>query len=272
MAEILHIFAGPKHQLRLPKTIRQILREALLMFRQGKPRAFIHNLRLASMLSFVAGIVNISGVLSIQTLTTNVTGHFAFFAEEFVKGDYTTAVAYIRFIFAFLFGAFSCNFCVEVMLKKKLAWPHATPIIIEVMILSAVAVTVSGRVNDQWIACSLLFAMGLQNALVTKVSQATVRTTHLTGLFTDLGIEVSQLFFYRETTERRKLSSSIYLRLAIIGFFFLGCVLGGFLFNDLQLYTLFFAATVLVIALIYDGLLLGYHNYRRSLKSRHTTS
>jgi uncharacterized membrane protein YoaK (UPF0700 family) len=37
--------------------------------------------------------------------------------------------------------------------------------------------------------------MGLQNALVTKVSQATVRTTHLTGLFTDLGIEFSQLFF-----------------------------------------------------------------------------
>ena len=39
-----------------------------------------------------------------------------------------------------------------------------------------------------------MFAMGLQNALVTKISNATVRTTHLTGLFTDLGIELSQLF------------------------------------------------------------------------------
>ncbi len=62
------------------------------MFRQGKPRAFIHNLRLASMLSFVAGVVNISGVLSVHTLTTNVTGHFAFFCEHFVQGHYQTAL------------------------------------------------------------------------------------------------------------------------------------------------------------------------------------
>lgn len=48
--------------------------------------------------------------------------------------------------------------------------------------------------NSNIIAFSLLFAMGLQNALVTKISNATVRTTHLTGLFTDLGIELSQLF------------------------------------------------------------------------------
>lgn len=48
--------------------------------------------------------------------------------------------------------------------------------------------------NSNIIAFYLLFAMGLQNALVTKISNATVRTTHLTGLFTDLGIELSQLF------------------------------------------------------------------------------
>jgi uncharacterized membrane protein YoaK (UPF0700 family) len=58
------------------------------MFRQGKSRAFKHNLRLATILSFVAGMVNISGLLSIETLTTNVTGHFAFFSEYFVNGDY----------------------------------------------------------------------------------------------------------------------------------------------------------------------------------------
>lgn len=43
----------------------------------------------------------------------------------------------------------------------------------------------------------MLFAMGIQNSLVTNISKSTVRTTHLTGLFTDLGIELSQLFFYK---------------------------------------------------------------------------
>ncbi len=80
------------------------------MFRQGKPRAFIHNLRLASMLSFVAGVVNISGVLSVHTLTTNVTGHFAFFSEHFVQGHYQTALDYISYIVAFLLGGILLRF------------------------------------------------------------------------------------------------------------------------------------------------------------------
>ena len=59
------------------------------MFRhKGKHRTFTHNIRLAGILSFIAGMVNISGVLSVKTLTTNVTGHFAFFAEEFMKANY----------------------------------------------------------------------------------------------------------------------------------------------------------------------------------------
>jgi uncharacterized membrane protein YoaK (UPF0700 family) len=52
------------------------------MFRhRGKNRTFAHDLRLAILLSFVAGLVNITGVLALKTLTTNVTGHYAFFAE-----------------------------------------------------------------------------------------------------------------------------------------------------------------------------------------------
>lgn len=60
--------------------------------------------------------------------------------------------------------------------------------------------------------------MGLQNSLVTTISNATVRATHLTGLFTDLGIELSQLFFYKRKVQKDKLYSSIKLRLIIIFF------------------------------------------------------
>jgi uncharacterized membrane protein YoaK (UPF0700 family) len=104
------------------------------------------------------------------------------------------------------------------------------------------------------IAYALLFAMGLQNSLVTTISNATVRTTHLTGLFTDLGIELSQLFFYKLKEQKDKLYSSIKLRLTIISFFFLGGLLGGIFYSSIQLYVLAFAGLFLLIGLIYDDI------------------
>jgi uncharacterized membrane protein YoaK (UPF0700 family) len=235
------------------------------MFRQGKSRAFKHNLRLATILSFVAGMVNISGLLSIETLTTNVTGHFAFFSEYFVNGDYSSAFAFISYILSFLFGAFLCSFLVEMVWRKNPVRSHALPMLLEIAVLIGVAVAASAM-DQNWIARALLFAMGLQNALVTKVSQATVRTTHLTGLFTDLGIEVSQLLFYKEKASLRKLSTSIYLRLAIILFFFLGGVVGGFLYSEIELATLIVAALALGLALVYDSIQVGVERYVNKMK------
>ena len=239
------------------------------MFRhQGKRRTFIHNLRLASNLSFVAGIVNIVGVLNLATLTTNVTGHFAFFAEEILKKDYLKAISYLLFILFFLIGAFVSNLIVEISLRKKIKLAHAIPLFFEIAILCFIGLSQYWFVIDEnqyYIAYVLLFAMGLQNALVTQISQSTVRTTHLTGLFTDLGIELSQLFFYKKTTVYKQLTRNIYLRLSIIIFFFLGCVIGGFLYTILKLEALLFAAFALFIALFYDNIRFYYYNSRRKI-------
>ena len=229
------------------------------MFRhKGKNRTFSHNLRLATLLSFVAGIVNVSGVLGLKTLTTNVTGHFAFFAEKILLQEYSAAITFFVFTLFFLLGAFTSNFTSEIMLRIAPKYSHVIPIGLEFCILFCVGffgqeseiITVSGRI----IAFSLLFAMGIQNSLVTKISLSTVRTTHLTGLFTDLGIELSQLFFYKKLEEKKKLKTSIYLRLSIITFFFIGCVLGGFIYQKIQLKTLLVASVFLLIALFYDYL------------------
>lgn len=121
--------------------------------------------------------------------------------------------------------------------------------------------------NANTIACSLLFAMGLQNSLVTSISNASVRTTHLTGLFTDLGIELSQLFFYKEKDQNDKLISSIKLRLTIISFFFIGGIVGGILYAEFKLHSLFFAASVLVLGLIYDNIKFKFILLKRKLKN-----
>ena len=243
------------------------------MFRhQGKNRTFIHNLRLATLLSFVAGIVNITGVLALKTLTTNVTGHFAYFAEEVIRQDFSAAITFFIFTIFFLAGSFTSNFLTELISKTNRNLSHVIPISLEIMVLLTVGIF--GVASDlttfegKWIAFALLFAMGSQNSLVTKISQSTVRTTHLTGLFTDLGIELSQLFFYKKPEETKKLKTSIYLRLSIISFFFGGCIFGGFVYTFLELKTLFVGTFFLLIALMFDYLRFQFFKIKRKNKQK----
>lgn len=227
------------------------------MFRhRGKSRTLQHNLKLASLLSFVAGIVNVSGFFSIQKLTTNVTGHFAYFADEVIRGNFGEALEYLLYIFTFFMGAFASGLLVEIVSKINARFINIIPITVEIIILTSIAFLskVAAVKNANTIACSLLFAMGLQNALVTSISNAVVRTTHLTGLFTDLGIELSQIFFYRRPDQLKRLQSSIKLRLVIISFFFLGCMAGGYTFLLYGLLSLLPAAVILVFGLMYDNL------------------
>jgi uncharacterized membrane protein YoaK (UPF0700 family) len=234
---------------------------------QGKTRTLSHNLQIASLLSFVAGIVNVAGFLAVQKLTTNVTGHFAFFVDEVLKLNFWNGFVYFLYIFFFFLGSFVSSYLVELISQKTERNIYILPTSIEILILLAIGVFGSAIQfeNPNIIACSLLFAMGLQNSLVTKISNATVRTTHLTGLFTDLGIELSQLFFYTETEKKKKLYSSIKLRLTIISFFFIGGILGGLLYTKIELKVLYIAGVTLLLGLIYDYLKLKIIRLNRKL-------
>jgi len=225
------------------------------MFRhQGKARTLGHNLQIASLLSFVAGLVNVAGFLAVARLTTNVTGHFAFFADEVFQLHFWSGFIYFLYIFFFLIGAFLSSFLVELVLTKNERNIYIIPLTTEITVLLSVAIFGNDLMNENpdLIACTLLFAMGLQNSLVTKISNATVRTTHLTGLFTDLGIELSQLFFYEQPVLKEKLYASIKLRSTIIGFFFIGGIIGALFYAKIKLGVLFIAVAVLISGVIYD--------------------
>ncbi|WP_029268410.1 YoaK family protein [Flavobacterium sp. KJJ] len=221
---------------------------------QGNKRNQRHNLKIASLLSFVAGLVNVAGFLSVQKLTTNVTGHFAFFVDEIFKLNFIQGFIYFLYIFFFFLGSFFSSLIVEFLLRRNEKYSYVIPTAIESVILFGIAVIGEDLIvyYPDIIAYTLLFAMGLQNSLVTKISNATVRTTHLTGLFTDLGIELSQLFFYQEELFRKKLFLSIKLRLTIICFFFLGGIIGGTFYSNMGLHVLFIGVAALLLGLLYD--------------------
>jgi uncharacterized membrane protein YoaK (UPF0700 family) len=236
--------------------------------RRGRKRSFEDNLRLSAFLSFTAGIVNICGVLAVGVLTTNVTGHFAYFSAAMQKHDFLYAFNFLFYILSFLSGSFLSSLMTEYFLKKDKIWAYKPAIVLEIIFLVLIGIGgnryIHTEVQKEWAANFLLFAMGLQNAQVTSISNASVRTTHLTGLFTDLGIELSQLFFYREEGQARRLKRSIGLRCNIIAFFFAGCFIGSFIFLHFKLQTLLFASFVLVISLTYDRVrLTSYRVYKK---------
>ncbi|WP_343658075.1 YoaK family protein [Chryseobacterium sp.] len=241
------------------------------MFRhRGKNRTYFHNLKLASALSFVAGIVNIVGVLSVKVLTTNITGHFAFFSEKVLLDDYGGALTYFVFILCFLGGAFCSSFMIEFSSGRRMFPPHLIPLVTEILLLGFVGISgeesLKISVSPYTVAGILLFAMGVQNSLVTRVSQSVVRTTHLTGLFTDLGIELSKLFFKERKNEQSQLRKNIALKLVIIACFFSGCIIGGFSYSMIRLKTLILTAGLLFCVIRYDKLLYRYYALKRKLR------
>jgi uncharacterized membrane protein YoaK (UPF0700 family) len=245
------------------------------MFRhKGNARTFSHNFRLATFLSFVAGLVNICGVLALGELTTNVTGHFAYFAEEVRNVNNFYGLHFLLYIIAFFAGSFVSSFLVEYFISKKDKAPHNLPLLLEIFLLFTIGIfgaeLIKLGIDKRVLTLTLLFAMGLQNSVVSKVSNSAVRTTHLTGLFTDLGIDVSQLFFFKEAHQRKTLIHSIGLRLTIVAFFFTGCVIGGFLFIGLEFKTLIVAAAILLFAFISDNIFIGYYRIKKNLKSSKT--
>jgi uncharacterized membrane protein YoaK (UPF0700 family) len=174
--------------------------------------------------------------------------------EEAFSFHFHQALFYFIYIFFFLFGAFFSNFIIEITQKVTDKNIFIIPVLIEALLLMSIALLPFNFIvaNSNLIACAMLFAMGLQNSLVTTISNSVVRTTHLTGLFTDLGIEISQLFFYKSDEQRTQLFSSIKLRITIITTFFIGGILAGLFFSTYKMKTLLLASMILIVGLFVD--------------------
>lgn len=219
-------------------------------------KLFSH-LPMAALLSLVAGIVNITSLLFANTLVSNITGHFSFFSEQTSLHHYTRAGIYLAYILCFLGGAFVCSFLLQKMARHKPRLQLIIPILLELFLL---LVIIEHRsllpVAEHYLAltfpCILLFAMGVQNALVTIVSSSLIRTTHLTGLFTDLGIEMSQWLLDADQSTRKPLQNKMFLKTVIIAGFFIGGLLGGLCYSFLQIKTLYIAVAVLLLTLLYE--------------------
>jgi uncharacterized membrane protein YoaK (UPF0700 family) len=107
------------------------------------------------------------------------------------------------------------------------------------------------------------------------ISRSVVRTTHLTGTFTDLGIELAQLLRTRRNEGRSALRSRITLKMVIILSFITGALLGAYVFRVIHFYAFYVPAFILVFTLLYDvfrvNVKLYYRKIEKSIKKINLT-
>ncbi|PUE13024.1 YoaK family protein [Limnohabitans sp. T6-20] len=191
------------------------------------------NLRLGLVLSFVAGATNAGGFLAVGRYTSHMTGIVSSVADDVVLGHLDLALAGLACLVAFLLGAMCTAIMVNWGLRQHLRSSYSLPLMLEsfallVFGLFGAAIAAWSQVFLPVTVVLLCFIMGLQNAVITKISKAEIRTTHITGLVTDIGIELGKWVYLNRLQEPSPVRANRE-RLRIQTGLVLGFLLGGLL-------------------------------------------
>ena len=159
--------------------------------------------QLGCLLAFVAGAVNAGGFVAVHQYTSHMTGIVSAMADALALGTVELLLAGALALLSFVVGAAVTALLVNVARRRGLHSAYALPLILEAIVLLVFgalgARLAQGDGTLLKVAVTLLcFVMGLQNALITKLSRTEIRTTHITGIVTDIGIELGKLS-YRNT-------------------------------------------------------------------------
>lgn len=169
----------------------------------NRHRAPSTNMALGLLLAFNAGAVNAGGFLILGMYTSHMTGFASQLADGLVLGNVKLLLNALGAILAFMTGAAVCAVLVNWGRQRQLYSVYALPLMLEALMLFPFGLM--GTVTLNWntpfavplTVLLLSFMMGLQNAVGSKTSGGNTRTTHMTGNFTDLGMELGKALFWR---------------------------------------------------------------------------
>lgn len=193
------------------------------------------NLRLGIALSFIAGATNAGGFLAVGQYTSHMTGLLSSVADNLVLGQIGLVLASLAAIAAFLAGAMTTAMMVNWGMRRHLCSAFSRPLVLEagmllVFGLFGAAINLHAGLFAPLTVLLLCFIMGLQNAVITKISNAEIRTTHVTGLITDIGIEIGKLLYINRANSPIKVMANrrkLKIHLSLTAAFFIGGLLGA---------------------------------------------
>jgi uncharacterized membrane protein YoaK (UPF0700 family) len=223
----------------------------------GRERSVAANRQLALVLAFIAGATNAGGFLAVRQYTSHMSGIVSAMADNTALGDVKLVLAGLGAFLFFLAGASCSAILINWGRRQYLHGEYALPLLLEAGLLLCFGLMgrTIGLHHGLFVPGTVMllcFIMGLQNAIITKISKAEIRTTHVTGIVTDIGIEVGKLFYWNIAGPDRVgpmvLADRVKLRLliALLAFFFAGGVVGALGFKHVG----FFSTVPLAIVLI----------------------
>jgi uncharacterized membrane protein YoaK (UPF0700 family) len=218
------------------------------------------NQSLGLVLTFVAGATNAGGFLAVLQYTSHMTGIVASISDNLVLGNLTFALAGMGSILSFIAGAACSALLINWARRKKLHSEYALPLLLETILLLCFGFLGGNLLSliSFFVPVTVMllcFIMGLQNAIITKVSKSEIRTTHVTGIVTDIGIELGKLVYWNKdnnqlppvVADRARLK----LLISLLTTFFIGGIVGalGFKYIGFSL-TIPLASLLLILAAI----------------------
>lgn len=228
----------------------------------GKNRSAGADRQLGFSLAFVAGATNAGGFLAVRQYTSHMSGVVSAIADQAALGDLSLVLAGIGSLISFLLGAASSAVLVNWGRRRQLHSQYASPLLLEAVLLLCFGLLGSHLALWETLfvpatVVLLCFIMGLQNAMITKLSGAEIRTTHMTGIVTDIGIELGKLL-YRNSL-RSELSApfvranraKLKVHGTMLTMFFVGGVTGAMGFKRIgYASTVPLAAVLIVLAIV----------------------
>lgn len=226
----------------------------------GRNRTRIANRHLAFVLSAIAGAINAGGFLVVGQFTSHMSGILSQMAEDMAIGAVGLLMVGTTSMFFFISGAACSAVLVNWARKRRMEAEYAMPLIAEAVLLLCFALLGGNVTRIEWLfvpvtVMLLCFIMGLQNAIITQLSHAEMRTTHVTGMVTDIGIELGKALYWNRT---RHSGMDVYADSAklknltiLVLLFCAGGVAGALGFRRVGfVFTLPLAMTLLFIALV----------------------
>src|SRR5687768_15151122 len=172
--------------------------------------SFRQQSKLAISLSWIGGYTNVVAFMSCHTMVSHVTGSTTWFGQAVAGRHWGTALFMAFILVTFWLGAVVSALMTEGARRRGWRSKYILPLAVEAVLLGLFAIGLeffmagvtwsgAGQVGGHSMMGLVLIgmgsmAMGLQNATITRVSGNVVRTTHLTGVITDLGLEGVQYF------------------------------------------------------------------------------
>jgi uncharacterized membrane protein YoaK (UPF0700 family) len=217
------------------------------MFKQG----FHHDLPFRVvwkwfLLSFLSGSVNAGGFMAVQRFVTHVTGFATLFGVEVAKDNLQGALGILSVPIYFLMGAMLSAYFIDRRYQqgKKPRYALVMSLVGVCLALAALGghfklFGVFGETlnlkQDYSLLVLLSLASGLQNAAISTASNGVVRTTHLTGPATDLGIGITRVLFRHQDPTKHELDKkNLLLKGSSITSFIAGSVVGAILFMKFE--------------------------------------